>query len=206
MCQASPISYPALVQAGLSRNQMDLHAIVQETSYAEIEEKCMEESAVKPTVIIVDDAPENLMVMEAILAKDYSLKLFNNAKAALEYANSNPPDLILLDILMPDMDGFEMCRRIKADTGLVDIPVIFITSKNEDEYEEYGFSVGASDFIHKPINAPILAARVKTHLKIKLVMDYLREENARLQDSKKPSSSELIKVIKILWDNPFIKF
>jgi putative two-component system response regulator len=166
----------------------------------------MEEAAVKPTVLIVDDAPENLMIMEAILAKDYSLKLFNNAKAALDHANSTPPDLFLLDILMPEMDGFEMCRRIKANPKLVDIPVIFITSKNEDEYEEYGFSVGASDFIHKPINAPILAARVKTHLKIKLVMDYLRGENARLQDSKKPSSSELIKVIKILWDNPFIKF
>ncbi|HUW76466.1 MAG TPA: hypothetical protein VMV70_07260, partial [Gallionella sp.] len=65
---------------------------------------------------------------------------------------------------------------------------------------------GASDFIHKPINAPILLARVNTHLKIKLVMDYLRNENARLQDSKKPSSSELLKVIKTLWDNPFIKF
>jgi len=166
----------------------------------------MEESAVKPTVLIVDDAPENLMIMESILAKDYSLKLFNNAKAALDHAFANPPDLILLDILMPNIDGFEACRRIKANPKLVDIPVIFITSKNEDEYEEYGFSVGASDFIHKPINAPILAARVKTHLKIKLVMDYLREENARLHDSKKPSSSELIKVIKILWDNPFIKF
>jgi putative two-component system response regulator len=69
-----------------------------------------------------------------------------------------------------------------------------------------GFSVGASDFIHKPINAPILVARVKTHLKIKLVMDYLRNENVRLQNSKKQSSSELIKVIKILWDNPFVKF
>ena len=88
----------------------------------------------------------------------------------------------------------------------MDVPVIFITSKNEDEYEEYGFSVGASDFIHKPINAAILVARVKTHLKIKLVMDYLREENNRLQDSKKQSPSELMKVIKILWDNPFIKF
>ena len=166
----------------------------------------MEESAVKPAVVIVDDASENLMVMESILAKDYSLKLFNNAKEALDHANANPPDLILLDIMMPDIDGFEMCRRIKANPGLVDIPVIFITSKNEDEYEEMGFSVGASDFIHKPINAAILAARVKTHLKIKLVMDYLRDENARLQESKNPSSSELIKVIKILWDNPFIKF
>ena len=166
----------------------------------------MEESAARPTVLIVDDAPENLMVMESILAKYYSLKLFNDAREALDYAFANPPDLILLDIMMPKIDGFETCRRLKADPKLVDIPIIFITSKNEDEYEQMGFSVGASDFIHKPINAPILIARVKTHLKIKLVMDYLRNENLRLQGSKLKSSSELLKMIKILWDNPFIKF
>ena len=166
----------------------------------------MEDSDVKPAVLVVDDAPENLMIMESILAKDYSLKLFSDSKQALDYAIDNPPDLVLLDIMMPNINGFEACRRLKANSRLVDIPVIFITSKNEDEYEEYGFSVGASDFIHKPINAPILLARVRTHLKIKLVMDYLRNENASLQESKKPSSSELLKVIKILWDNPFIKF
>jgi putative two-component system response regulator len=166
----------------------------------------MEEPAVKPTVLIVDDAPENLMIMESILAKYYSLKSFSDAKKALDYAFANPPDLILLDIMMPNIDGFETCRRLKANPKLVDIPVIFITSKNEDEYEEYGFSIGASDFIHKPINAPILVARVRTHLKIKLVMDYLRNENARLQNSKTKSSPELIKVIKTLWDNPFVKF
>ncbi|MHB1238385.1 MAG: response regulator, partial [Gallionella sp.] len=154
----------------------------------------MEETAARPTVLIVDDAPENLMVMESILAKHYSLKSFNDAREALDYAFANPPDLILLDIMMPKIDGFEVCRRLKANPELVDIPVIFITSKNEDEYEEMGFSVGASDFIHKPINAPILVARVKTHLKIKLVMDYLRNENVRLQGSKQKSSSELLKV------------
>lgn len=166
----------------------------------------MEETEVRPTILVVDDAPENLMIMESILAKYYSLKLFNDAKQALDYAFANPPDLILLDIMMPNIDGFEACRRLKANPKLVDVPVIFITSKNEDEYEEHGFSVGASDFIHKPINASILIARVKTHLKIKLVMDYLRNENTRLQDSKMKSPSELIKVVKILWDNPFIKF
>ena len=166
----------------------------------------MEETKNNPGILVVDDAPENLMVMESILSKDYSLKLFNDSSDALDYAFANPPDLILLDILMPKIDGFEVCRRIKANPELVDIPVIFITSKNEDEYEEMGFSVGASDFIHKPINAPILVARVKTHLKIKLVMDYLRNENVRLQGSKLKSSSELLKVIKILWENPFIKF
>ncbi len=166
----------------------------------------MGESDVRPTILAVDDASENLMIMESILAKDYSLKLFSESKKALDYAFANPPDLILLDIMMPNIDGFETCRRLKANPKLADIPVIFITSKHEDEYEEQGFSVGASDFIHKPINAPILIARVKTHLKIKLVMDYLRNENARLQDSKTQSSPELMKVIKMLLDNPFVKF
>jgi putative two-component system response regulator len=161
---------------------------------------------VRPTILVVDDADENLMIMESILAKEYSLKLFNQAKEALDYAFSNPPDLILLDVMMPEIDGFEACRRLKANPKLADIPVIFITSKNEDEYEEMGFSVGASDFIHKPINAPILVARVKTHLKIKFVMDYLRKENVRLQGSAKQSSSELVEIMKMLWGSPFIKF
>jgi PleD family two-component response regulator len=166
----------------------------------------MEQTAVQPTIMVVDDAPDILMIMEAILGPHYSLKLFNESSKALDYAFANPPDLILLDIMMPNIDGLEACRRLKANPKLADVPVIFITAKNEDEYEEYGFSVGASDFIHKPINAPILLARVNTHLKIKLVMDYLRNENERLQDSKKPSSSELVKVLKVLWNNPFIKF
>jgi PleD family two-component response regulator len=166
----------------------------------------MEQPAVRPTILVVDDAPEILMIMESILAKHYSLKLLNESGKALDYAIANPPDLILLDIMMPNIDGLEICRRLKANHKLADVPVIFISAKNEDEYEEYGFSVGASDFIHKPINAPILLARVNTHLKIKLVMDYLRNENERLQESKKPSSSELVKVLKVLWDNPFIKF
>ncbi len=160
----------------------------------------------RPTVMVVDDTDINLMIMESMLAEEYSVKLFNQAKVALDYAIVNPPDLILLDIMMPDMDGFETCRRLKGNAKLADVPVIFITAKNEDEYEELGFSVGASDFIHKPVNAPILLARVKTHLKIKLVMDYMRNENARLQGKAKLSSSELMDVIKILWGSSFVKF
>ena len=89
--------------------------------------------------------------MESILSNDYSLKLFNDSSEALEYAFANPPDLILLDVMMPKIDGFEICRRLKANPKLSDVPVIFITSKTDIEDEERGFSVGASDFIHKPI-------------------------------------------------------
>ena len=161
---------------------------------------------VRPTVLIVDDAEEILMIMESILAKEYSLKLFSKPKDAIDYAFSSPPDLVLLDVMMPEIDGFETCRRLKANPKLRDIPVIFLTSKNEDEYEEMGFSVGASDFIHKPINAPILTARVKTHLKIKFVMDYMRNENLRLQKTAKLASTELAELTKMLWGSPHVKF
>jgi putative two-component system response regulator len=131
----------------------------------------------KITILVVDDAPENLMVIEAILGDDYSLALFEDAHAALDYAAISPPDLILLDVVMPEIDGFEACRRIKANNNLKDIPVFFITAKNNVQDEEMGFSVGASDFIQKPISAPVVRARVKTHLKIKFINDYLKHQD-----------------------------
>lgn len=165
----------------------------------------MELTAVRPTVLVVDDAPENLMVMEAILGDDYSLKLLSDAKEALEYAFATPPDLILLDIMMPDPDGFETCRRLKANPKLSDVPVIFITAKSNVQDEEMGFSVGASDFIHKPISAPVVSARVKTHLKIKFMLDYLRNENARLQENAGQTSSELEMLKEFFWGGHLIK-
>jgi putative two-component system response regulator len=160
----------------------------------------------RPTIMIVDDTEENLMIMQSILEKEFAVKLFSKAKFAIEYAIGNPPDLILLDVMMPDIDGYEACRILKEHERLVDIPVIFITSKNEDEYEEKGFSVGASDFIHKPINAAILISRVKTHIKIKIVMDYLRNENARLKNGAQQASHQLEEVTKMLWGSTHLKF
>lgn len=165
----------------------------------------MEENKKHPRILVVDDAPENLMVMESILSNDYSLKLFNDSSEALEYAFANPPDLILLDIMMPKIDGFEICRRLKANPKLSDVPVIFITSKTDIEDEERGFSVGASDFIHKPISAPIVTARVKTHIKIKFMLDFLKFENTHLQKNAENSSSELATLKEFVWGSPFIK-
>lgn len=160
---------------------------------------------VHPTVMVIDDSDEILMIISSILSKEYTLKLFTKPLEALSYAATTPPDLVLLDVMMPDINGFEACRKLKADPLLHDIPVIFLTSKDEDEYEEMGFSVGASDFIHKPINAPIVAARVKTHLKIKFVMDYLRNENLRLKNTAEQTSGELAAVTKMLWGSPLMK-
>ncbi len=159
----------------------------------------MEVSAVRPVVLVVDDAPENLMVMVAILADDYTLKLVSNAREALDFAFATPPDLILLDVMMPGIDGYDSCRLLKADPRLFDVPIIFITSKNSVEDEELGFSVGASDFIHKPISAPVVAARVKTHLKIKFMLDYLKHENSRLQENVGETSAELAYLKEFMW-------
>jgi putative two-component system response regulator len=155
--------------------------------------------AERPVVMVVDDTPLNLMLIESILEKDYTLKMYSAAQEALEYASATPPDLILLDVMMPEMDGFEVCRRLKGNAATRDIPVIFITAKNEIADEELGFSLGASDFIHKPISAPIVAARVKTHLKIKLIQDYFKNENLRLKQSVNQNQAELNQLKSLVW-------
>lgn len=155
--------------------------------------------AERPLVLVVDDTPVNLMLMQSILEKDYPLKLCSNAQEALDYAFANPPDLILLDVMMPDIDGFEVCRQLKSNSITRDVPVIFITAKNEVADEELGFSLGASDFIHKPISAPIVAARVKTHLKIKLVQDYFKNENIRLKQNVNENQTELNQLKSFIW-------
>ena len=127
----------------------------------------MEKPALKPSIMVVDDDPICVKIVESILAKDYSLKLFHKCNVALDYAFANPPDLILLDILMPDMDGFQACRLIRENPELTNIPIIFITSKNDTGYISYGYSVGASDYLLKPIDASILIAIINKHLKNK---------------------------------------
>lgn len=165
----------------------------------------MEETKNHPKILVVDDAPENLMIIESILSKDYSLKMFKDSALALEYAFANPPDLILLDVMMPQIDGYEICRQFKANPRLADVPVIFITSKTDVEDEERGFALGASDFIHKPISAPIVSARVKTHIKIKFLLDFLRAENTSLQQNAQHSTSEMAILQEFVWGGKYTK-
>jgi len=131
----------------------------------------------RPTILVVDDTPANLSLLSSLLKDQYRIKVASNGFKALELAFAAPPDLVLLDIMMPGMDGYEVCRRLKASEATCQIPVIFLTAKVEIEDEELGFSVGAVDFIHKPISPPIVAARVKTHLEIKSLYDFLRIRN-----------------------------
>lgn len=153
----------------------------------------------QPTVLVVDDEPFNLSLMDGILSKHYTVQLASSGPDALKFALSNPPDLILIDVMMPVMDGFELCRQLKDNAATLHIPVIFITAKNEVKDEELGFSVGASDFIHKPISVPIVAARVRTHLKIKFMQDYLRNENTKLLKDAGEKSVELQQLRDFMW-------
>jgi putative two-component system response regulator len=149
------------------------------------------ESVERPVLLLVDDTPVNLLLLTRMLEKDYTINAARNGQEALDSAFANPPDLILLDVMMPDMDGFEVCRRLKDVPATTHIPVIFITAKNAVEDEERGFALGAADFIHKPISPPIVAARVKTHLKIKFMQDYLLYENSLLHKDVQRQSMEL---------------
>ncbi len=131
----------------------------------------------RPTILVVDDSPTNLSLLSNLLKEKYRVKVANNGIKALELAAVTPPDLVLLDIMMPDLDGYEVCRRLKAANLTRLVPVIFLTAKTEIEDEELGFSVGAVDFIHKPFSPPIVLARVMTHLEIKSLHDSLRVQN-----------------------------
>ncbi|MGY0197192.1 response regulator [Leptothrix sp. BB-4] len=135
------------------------------------------------TILVVDDTPENLELMAALLSHEkYRVRVAHNGERALALARAQRPDLILLDIMMPGIDGYEVCQALKADPDTALIPVIFLTAKVEIEDETRGLALGAADYITKPISPPIVLARVRTHLQLKAAADALRQQNARLED------------------------
>jgi putative two-component system response regulator len=146
----------------------------------------------RPTVLVVDDATQNLSLMVGLLCDQYEVRVARNGLQALEIARSTmPPDLILLDVVMPEMDGYTVCRQLKSHPRTADIPVIFLTAKNEVEDEQQGFSLGAADYITKPISAAIMLARVKTHLALKASVDFLRDENVFLEQEVARRTAEV---------------
>jgi len=137
----------------------------------------------KPTLLIVDDTPANLALLRDLLKEHYKIKIATNGIKALEVAGGSPlPDLILLDIMMPEMDGYEVCERLKADEITHDIPVIFLTAKAEVADEARGLAMGAVDYISKPISPPIVLERVKTQLTLKEARDFLKHQNEILEE------------------------
>ncbi|BBL75118.1 response regulator [Methylomagnum ishizawai] len=144
------------------------------------------------TLLVVDDTPDNLSLMGGILEAHYKVKVANRGDRALRIARSQPPpELILLDIMMPEIDGYEVCRQLKADPATADIPVIFLTAKDGAEDEAHGLELGAVDYIAKPISPPIVLARVKTHLALKQVRDFLRDQNEFLEQEVKRRIQEV---------------
>lgn len=145
-------------------------------------------------ILIVDDTPENLDVVGGILGRYYNLLFAINGILALKIAKAQKPDLILLDVMMPEVDGYEVCRALKEDDDLRDIPIIFLTAKSEVEDEEKGFKLGCVDYIAKPISPPILIERVKTHLALKQAKDFLYKQNNILEERVRERTEKLTKM------------
>src|SRR6476660_3206403 len=136
-------------------------------------------------ILIIDDAPANIQTLSTILkARGYSLNIATNGRQGLDVLDRILPDLILLDVMMPEIDGFEACRRIKASTAWREIPIIFLTAKTDTADIVRAFELGAVDYVAKPFNAHELLARVNTHL----TLDHLHRENERLLLNVLPAS------------------
>jgi len=138
----------------------------------------------KKKILIVDDTPENLRLLSGLLAgRGYEVRPVPSGRLALTGARALLPDLILLDIMMPDMSGYEVCERLKADGHTRDIPVIFISALNETPDKLRGFTVGGVDYITKPFQEQEVLARVETHLRLRTLQKTVEEKNARLEEA-----------------------
>ena len=129
----------------------------------------------RPVLLVVDDQPINIQALYQAFSADHQVLMATSGAQALALCAAKQPDLVLLDVVMPGMDGHEVCRRMKADEALRDTPVIFVTAHNDEAAETLGLEVGAVDFISKPINPRIVRARVRTHLTLKAQSDLLRQ-------------------------------
>lgn len=116
----------------------------------------------RPRILVVDDQPANIQTLYQVLKGDYDVSMATDGAQALAQCQRRAPDLVLLDVVMPGIDGFEVCKRLKSDPALRDIPVIFVTARDSAEDETLGLEVGAVDFIAKPISPPVVRARVRT--------------------------------------------
>lgn len=130
--------------------------------------------ATRARLLVVDDQPINIQVMNQIFAEHYQVFMATSGQQALDFCHRTPPDLVLLDIVMPGMDGYEVCTALKAAPDTCDIPVIFVTAHTDATQETRGLEVGAVDFISKPVNPAVVRARVKTQLILKCQSDLMR--------------------------------
>ena len=153
-------------------------------------------TAQRPTILVVDDIPENLALMGELLRPHYQVRVANSGARALRVATTGPaPDLVLLDVMMPDMDGYEVLRQLRAHPQGRTLPVIFVTAMDTDRDETVGLEIGAVDYITKPVRPPVLLARVRTQLELKQARDQLRDHNRylELEVSRRMRENEQIK-------------
>lgn len=150
-------------------------------------------SSSKPTVLVIDDIPENLTLMYQLLKDDYKVKGANSGERGLALAETANPDLILLDIMMPEIDGYQVCEKLKSNPATSDIPIIFLTAKAERVDEHKGLKLGAVDYITKPINPEIVKARVHTHVSLKVASDILKDKNQVLEQEVERRTTEALR-------------
>lgn len=128
-----------------------------------------------PSLLVVDDQPINIQTLYQIFSGTHQVRVATSGAQALDACTEKLPDLILLDVMMPEMDGHEVCQRLKADERTKEIPIIFVTSQNDPHDEAFGLELGAVDFITKPVNAVVVRARVNTHLQLRQALDQVRK-------------------------------
>ncbi|MBT4837940.1 MAG: response regulator [Methylococcales bacterium] len=152
------------------------------------------------TIVIVDDTSENLLLLNGILEPIYKVKAAKSGRVALKIIEMEKPSLILLDIMMPEMDGYQVCKTLKENPETKGIPIIFVTAKGQTDDESYGLSLGAVDYIHKPINASILKARINTHLALKNQEIHL-EELVKKRTEALEKTNQKLKVARAVIEN-----
>ena len=146
----------------------------------------------KPSILVVDDSPADLSLMFGLLRNLYTVRGANNGEHALKVARGGgTPDLILLDIMMPGLNGYDVCRELKSDPSTHDVPIIFLTSLTEAAEEYKGLRMGAADYITKPVNAAIFLSRVKAHLENKAAKEFLKNQNALLEHEVRKRTREI---------------
>jgi putative two-component system response regulator len=149
----------------------------------------------RPSILVVDSAPDNIALISGELKKEYRVETADSGEKALAIAGSaSPPDLILLDIMMPSLNGYKICRELKKNDGTKHIPVIFLAPRSDEDIEKHGLSLGAEDYISRPLKLPLVMARVKTHINRKAAADFLRDKNKFLQNEIKNRTRDILKI------------
>jgi putative two-component system response regulator len=148
-------------------------------------------TTIKPLILAVDDSPQILQQIHGLLSEDYQVMIAKDGETALTLVERREPDLILLDIVMPGMSGYDVCEKLKANPSTQHIPIIFVSSQADDDDQEKGFALGAADYISKPFSPNVTFARIKTHLQLKEMTDFLRDQNTFLEAEVSKRTDEI---------------